>query len=198
MDGARTVHGSSAGLECLQFLREERVVCFPVLCRDKERTKQPVSSGFSDHYGLVPIPGELTSNTCNHDRVKNPCDHGTVRGILSIEPRRRKPSVLAALFQTNELRIVLLYEGFAISWNRPVMCVSGRALFRTSDSIAHSRARSRAMSYLSRLIVAMIALPSSSFAALSGKCVSSWFTEYTLSMTLVRITGHRLTTVSYL
>ena len=39
MEGARTVHGSSAGLVRIQLLREERVVRFPMLGSRKKRAK---------------------------------------------------------------------------------------------------------------------------------------------------------------
>lgn len=121
--------------------------------------------------------------------------------ILSIKPRCCKPCVPAALFQAAKLCVVLVYKGSAINWDRPADCDQEVSLGLRREQavvgeVTYSSARSRDMPYLRRLIAAMRALPSSSFAALSGNSVSSWFTEYTLSMTLVRITGHRFTTVS--
>src|SRR5712671_248765 len=89
--------------------------------------------------------------------------------VLCVKPGRCKPRMLAALFKVRELCIILVYEGFAVGWDRPVEHSLGYpqmndARWQAEADKTYSSARSRAMSYLRRLIVAMIPLPSSSLA----------------------------------
>lgn len=120
--------------------------------------------------------------------------------ILRVEPRGCEPSVLAVCFESGKLGVVLVHEGFTVGRDGPekkeIRGVPPSEHVTDRERRTYSNSRSRAMPYLRRLIVAMSVLPSSSLSALSGMPVSSWFSEYTLSMMLVRITGHRLTTVS--